>query len=110
MKEDYYKTMGGITESFWCRENCYVRANSLLESGIQKLHMHMQQDIEDMKGSAKNANDTSNEHQQAVNVLWSVRSEKNAVKNTCNEVQEPLATREKKKASVEQKIKNLNKK
>ena len=101
--------MRGITESCWCCRNCYAKAKSILEAGIHKLKMQMQSAMEKMKKSAEEAKVTSNEHQQTVTEMQFVQQEKNAINDTCNEVQKILTATDKKIASFAKTVKTLNK-
>ena len=60
MKEEQHKAMREITQYFSYSANCFLMAESPLDSSIPKLKMQMQQAIEDMKKSAKETTLTSN--------------------------------------------------
>ena len=100
--ETQYKSLREIKGSFWCCENCFGLAKSMLEAGIHAKKQHMKETMEDIKKSA------TRDHQQSTNEIKTVKSEVNAVKDTCNSVQEALAAMENKIASFETLVKNLN--
>ena len=85
-KRNTYKSLREIKESFWCCENCFGLAMSMFEAGIHATKQHMKKTMEDIKKSA------SRDHQQTTNEIKSVKTEVNAVKDTCKSVQESKST------------------